>query len=376
MWRLKLERTNGSARKFVGKVFGAAMVWLGIEGHDGVVEKFRQALRRGRLANTFLFVGTEGIGKRTFAIRLAQALLCEKRDAAELNPCGECPGCAQVLAGTHPDLILVQRPPGKSEIPVGLLKGDDHYPVEQSLLCQLSLKPFHGGRKVAILDDADDLNPAGANCMLKTLEEPPPSSILILIGTSLERQLPTIRSRAQIVRFAKLSREIIERLLIERKVVSDLTEAKQAAELAGGSFTQAVALADAAIWSFRGKYLARLSQLPRDGLVLAREISVFLEEAGKEAAVRRERLRMVVGWAADFFRLTVRAMSGIEAVEEAELGNAVGRAIDTGWDAESAAEASQRCLTALAEIDRNANQSTLVEAWIDDLILLKRQCIS
>src|SRR6185436_3676700 len=105
-------------------------------------------------------------------------------------------------------------PVGKSEIPVGLLKGDDNYPVEQSLLRQLSLKPFHGGRKVAILDDADALNPAGANCMLKTLEEPPPRSILILIGTSVERQLPTIRSRAQIVRFAPLSEPIVERLLI------------------------------------------------------------------------------------------------------------------------------------------------------------------
>ncbi len=134
-----------------------------------------------------------------------------------LDPCGRCPGCVQVLAGTHPDLIQISRPPGKNDIPVGMLKGDDDYhPVEQSLLFNLALKPFYGGRKVAIVDDADDLNPAGANCLLKTLEEPPPRSVLILLSTSVDRQLPTIRSRAEIVRFKPLAPEIVARLLVQQ----------------------------------------------------------------------------------------------------------------------------------------------------------------
>ncbi len=69
--------------------------------------------------------------------------------------------------------------------------------MREGLCHDIALKPFMGGRKVAIIDDADDLNEEGANCLLKTLEEPPPHSVLILIGTSAERQLPTIRSRAR-----------------------------------------------------------------------------------------------------------------------------------------------------------------------------------
>ena len=145
-----------------------------LDGHDDVVAKFRSALAAGRLANTFLFVGPEGIGKRTFAVGLAQSLLCETRDETLLDPCGQCPGCAQVLAGTHPDFLFVTRPPGKSFIPLGLLKGDEpDWPVRQSLLFNLALKSFAGKRKIAVIDDADYLNQEGANCLLKTLEEPP-----------------------------------------------------------------------------------------------------------------------------------------------------------------------------------------------------------
>ncbi len=180
------------------------MAWQGILGHDEIAERFRHALAQDRLASTFLFVGPDGIGKRSFALRLAQTLLCETRDPALLDPCGHCTGCVQVLAGTHPDFLVVRRPTGKSFIPLGLLKGDEpDYPVRQSLLCSLAMRPFCGGRKVAIIDDADFLNVEGANCLLKTLEEPPPRSVLILIGTSADRQLPTIRSRAKWCGFSR-----------------------------------------------------------------------------------------------------------------------------------------------------------------------------
>ena len=85
------------------------MSWQGIEGHDAVVEQFRRALERGRLASTFLFVGPPGIGKRTFALKLAQTLLCQRRDQVAMNPCGDCANCVQVLAGTHPDLLEVRK---------------------------------------------------------------------------------------------------------------------------------------------------------------------------------------------------------------------------------------------------------------------------
>ena len=172
------------------------MPWHSIRGHDRVVESLRESLAQGRLPHAFLFVGPEGIGKRTFARTFARALLCERAADRTLDPCGVCPGCLQVEAGAHPDLLEVRRPEDKHELPIKVIR---------DLCIDLGMKPARGTRKVAIVDDADDLNDEAANAFLKTLEEPPPGSALILIGTSAEVQLDTIVSRCRVVRFEPLS---------------------------------------------------------------------------------------------------------------------------------------------------------------------------
>lgn len=350
------------------------MAWQSIEGHEDVVRKFRRALEQGRLASTFLFVGPEGIGKRALALRLAQSLLCQTRDEKLLDPCGHCPGCSQVLAGTHPDLFTLARPTGKSEIPVAMIKGDDNFPAAQSLLFNLSMRPFYGGRKIAILDDADSLNVAGANALLKTLEEPPPRSVLILISASADRQLPTIRSRAQIIRFNPLPRELVSRLLVEQGIVGSADEANRLAAFSDGSLARAAELAEPTLWSFRSELLKRLAQSPLASIAMSQATMKFVDEAGKEAPLRRARLRLVIGFAAEFFRQLVRKLSGLEIDGDAEMKTAVERAAPANvWDVESAAESADRCLEALAHIDRNANQSTLIEAWLDDLLALSRR---
>src|SRR4051812_19527580 len=95
------------------RCYTSPMTWHGIREHDSVVEQFRRALARGRLASTFLFVGPEGVGKRAFALKLAQAMLCERVPEEWLDPCEVCPACVQVMAGTHPDLELVAKPEGR-----------------------------------------------------------------------------------------------------------------------------------------------------------------------------------------------------------------------------------------------------------------------
>ena len=176
-----------------------------IRGHESARERFRKSLEAGRLASTFLFVGPQGIGKRGFALGLAQALLCARTRADDpLEACGACESCRLMAAGTHPDLIRIERPEGKSFIPVELLIGSQEKRMREGLCHEIAMKPFLGGRKVAIIDDADFLNVEGANALLKTLEEPPPRCVMILIGMSAARQLPTIRSRCQIVRFREM----------------------------------------------------------------------------------------------------------------------------------------------------------------------------
>jgi DNA polymerase-3 subunit delta' len=341
------------------------MAWQGIEGHDEVVEQFRRALARGRLASAFLFVGPRGIGKRTFAQRLAQALLCQHSPPEALAPCGVCDSCVQVAAGTHPDLTAIEKPAGKSSIPLELLLGDKEHRMREGLCHAISLKPFMGGRKLAIIDDADDLNEEGANCLLKTLEEPPPHSVLILVGTSAERQLPTIRSRTQLVRFRPLATDLVSRLLVERELISDPQMARRLAEFSEGSLARAVELADNDLWTFREQLLLALAQPELASVTIGQNTVAFVDAAGKEASQRRARARQVVGFAADFFRQRMRAILGMEPVGDAALVRAVTQA--RGGSVESVSVCLQRTLEALGQIERNAHMTTLVECWLDDL---------
>jgi DNA polymerase III subunit delta' len=342
--------------------------WHGILGHDAIVERFRRALTQGRLASTFLFVGPGGVGKRTFARKLAQAMLCTARPEQLLDPCGHCPACAQAAAGTHPDLELVSRPGDKSVLPVEKFIGPPERRMQEGLCHNIALKPFMGGRKIAIVDDADFLGEEGANALLKTLEEPPPRSVLILVGTSADKQLPTIRSRCQIIRFQPLPRDTVVELLVSSGQVGDREEARRIAAYCEGSLERAAELADDALWEFRRRFLNELAKRPLDNVGLAPTIVAFVEEAGKEAAVRRARLRQVIGFACEFYRVLLRSLAGGGKSDDAEL-NSLTRQAATGWRGgeESAAACVARCLDALEQIDRNVHQATLVECWLDDL---------
>jgi DNA polymerase-3 subunit delta' len=341
------------------------MSWHGILGHDAVVERFRRALARGRLGSSFLFIGPEGIGKRMFAHKLAQALLCEARPEAALDPCEECPACLQVMAAAHPDFQTVAKPDDKSFIPVELLIGDKEHRMREGLCRNLSLRPMvAGGRKIAVVDDADFFNAEGANCLLKTLEEPPPRSVLILIGTSPARQLPTIRSRCQLIRFDPLPAEIVAELLLARGLVADEAQARRVAQSSEGSLRRAEELADPELAAFRSTLVSRLADPRFDPLELAKLTAAFVDQAGREAPPRRRRLRQIVAEAASFYRQLLKMLGDGSAGADAEIMRAVER-WRTGWAA--AAHCLERCLDAAEQIDRNANQATLIECWLDDL---------
>jgi DNA polymerase-3 subunit delta' len=350
-------------------------MWQGIEGHDRIVARFRRAISLGRLASTFLFVGPEGIGKRSFAVALARSLLCERRDEAQLDACGMCPSCVQVEARTHPDLHIVGLPEGKSSIPIKLLIGEDETRMREGLCFDISLKPFSGKRKIAIIEDADYLNRAEvANCLLKTLEEPPPRSLLILVGTSESKQLPTIRSRSQVVRFAPLNPEIVERLLVEKRLVADAAEAKRLAAQSDGSLTRAMELADPDLWQFRADLLAALAREPLESYRLAQSLVPFVDAAGKEAPPRRARARQVIRFAVEFYRRLLQRQVGAGELSGSEDERYVTAAIKAGQsDPEATAARIERSLEALSHIDRNANQTTLLEAWLDDLRMARAE---
>jgi DNA polymerase-3 subunit delta' len=345
------------------------MSWHGIDGHDHVVEQFRRAIARGRLASSFLFAGPAGIGKCTFAVKLAQAMFCQTRPEDALDACGRCSSCVQVAAGTHPDLVQIAKPDGKSTIPVELLIGDREHRRQEGLCHDLGVKPMIGGRKIAIIDDADFLNAEGANALLKTLEEPPPRSVLILIGTSPAKQLPTIRSRCQLIRFRPLPIDVVASLLVSKRLVTDPAEAERLARYSEGSVARAQELSDPDLWTFRNTLHERLASPVLDSVRFAPSVAAFIDEAGKEAPLRRARFRQIVAFAADFYRQLLLAQNGAAISADHELQSHIARAMQAGQtDRRATASRLDRCLDAAAQIDRNANQSTLVECWMDDLV--------
>jgi DNA polymerase-3 subunit delta' len=326
-------------------------MWHGIQAHDSIVEQFRRTLVSGRLASTYLFVGPPGIGKRQFAVELAGSLLCTTRDDAALDPCGQCESCRMFASGNHPDLELISLPPDKATLPIELFIGDREHRNQEGLCHRIGLRPFFGQRKIAIIDDADHFGIASANCLLKTLEEPPPSTLLILIGTSPSRQLPTIRSRSQIVRFRPLATETIANILIESGVVADKQIALRAADLSEGSIERARELADPDLWSFRDQLTSALSAARPDSVRLGRAIQAFVDEAGKEPSQKRDRLRQVIGFAVEFYRSRLR----------------------TEAPSSSAIAALDACLTAQEQVDRNANLGLVIQCWCENLSGISRE---
>jgi DNA polymerase-3 subunit delta' len=350
------------------------MAWQNVLGHDRLVDQFRRALARHRLASTFLFVGPEGIGKRLFAQKLAQSLLCDTRPPEALDPCNHCAACAQVLAGTHPDVEIVAKPDDKAFIPLELLIGDDEHRNRAGLCYNIALKPFSGKRRVSVIDDADFLNREGANCLLKTLEEPPPNALLILLGTSEQRQLPTIRSRCQVIRFQPLATDDVATILLNQGLVDSPDAAQQAAQLSDGSVQQALAAVDPELAEFASDFVEQLSKRELEGPSLAKATATFVDAAGKESAAKRARLRQVVTLASRFYReVMLQDVEAQLATGDRRIVAAASQARRwwSGGD-EAAAHCLDACLDAQAAIAANANQATLLECWFDELASIAR----
>ncbi|SMP48143.1 DNA polymerase-3 subunit delta' [Neorhodopirellula lusitana] len=336
--------------------------WDQLVGHDWIQTALKIAIGKGRLGGSLLFVGSPGVGKTATAMLVAQTVLCRKNKSSDLNPCGTCPDCVQVRAGTHPDLIQVSKPADRTLIPLEALIGPVDARLQEGFCHDVHLRPMQGARKVAILHDADFLNEEGANCLLKTLEEPPSNALIILIGTSEQKQLPTIRSRCQTMRFVSPTGDDGRTLL--RQHLARYNEAiddppnysdetlSDALELSAGDMQVATRLASGQSGELRGKLLAQLAAPVPDPVVVARCINEHLDSVSKkEAPLRRAAMRDLCAIAVQHYRGVLRST-----------------ALQGNFD-EATRNRLDRTLRVFREIDRSANMNTLVDCYATDLTL-------
>ncbi|MFK7800716.1 MAG: DNA polymerase III subunit delta' [Anaerolineae bacterium] len=207
-----------------------------IKGHDWAVDRLRSAIIHQRVGHAWLFTGPSQVGRTRLATIFAQALNCES-EHPESRPCGICRKCKLIASGRHPDLLLVEPSVGA--------RGNETIKIDQmrELQKDLNRTAMEGPFKIAIISGFDAANPSAANAFLKTLEEPPPNTVLILTASESDALLPTINSRCRTINLRPVPLAIIEEHLIKELGVPTDT-AKTLAHLANGRMGWAIQAAE------------------------------------------------------------------------------------------------------------------------------------
>jgi len=287
------------------------MDWAGFLGHERQRKWFANAISNGKLASTFLMVGPNGVGKRTFAKLVGKSLLCTQTDPTELSVCNRCETCVQVEQQTHPDFLYLTKKKDKTALSMEQLVGRKENRMREGLCYELRMRPYSGRRKIAVIDDADTLDEETSNSLLKTLEEPPLGAVIFLLGTSEKRQISTIRSRSQIVRFSPLSTENVRQLIIRHNLLEDPSAADELARRSHGSIQYANELNDPSLHEFREQILNYLSVRPIEFIAFNKAVIDHLNHSTTEGQQRRERFVWCLDEVTELLRTALRMQLGL-----------------------------------------------------------------
>lgn len=271
--------------------------WENIIGHVGIVERLKKIAREKNFPHAIIFSGMEGIGKRKVAEIFAAALLCE--NPVDGEPCGICANCRLMLGKSHPDFYVVEPE---------ITKTARNIKIDQirTMQVETSLRPVQAERRVVIIDGAEYMRSAAANCLLKTLEEPVSQTIFILITANRAGLLMTVRSRCMTINFERLTTEQIKSELVRREI----STAEKISVIADGSLGRALKLAESGGYEMRESALDLIEKFSR------REISnedIFTKGA-QMADWSREQFE-------DFIIYTQKILRDIFLIDVAKLYN-------------------------------------------------------
>lgn len=311
----------------------------GVLGQKRVVSRLTAEMNAGRLAHAYLFVGPAGCGRGVAARALFQAVNCQNQEGDV--PCGTCPPCRRVKAGTHEDFLVLAPP---SEAASAQIKVEE----VRAMIRTMGFAPFAGGTRMVLIRRAENLNLTSANVLLKTLEEPPPNNIIVLTVQDAAEVLPTLLSRCRRMNFAPLDAGLISAELQRRGVEPGAARLKAA--MSGGSLGRGLHLDETKLFADLSRLTARLASRegPAGDWAFADEIMREFRAGGR---IDRQGLVEALELLAVYFRdaAAIRAGRPQAALTPPEA------APSEGMDIARAAEAFGRVRRAQARILGNAS---------------------
>ena len=326
------------------------------------------------MPQSLLFAGPEGVGKRAVAVALAQAVNCGKRGSGvpgfrssgvrartseprnlgtsePADACGVCPACLRIARNQHTDVTIIEK---GEEASIKIKR------LRERLLDVIGYRPFEARRRVFIIDPADEMTWEAQDALLKTLEEPPPSAILILVTAYPDTLLPTIQSRCRRLRFAPLADQDVARVLVERCGV-DAARARLLAAGAGGSVSRALAEEVGDVAEDREAALALLQVSMRGDVLPRLKAAAALAQHGSKRRDREalgDRLSLVASLCRDAAAIEAGAP---DVVTNADLVPALGE-LGRAFGVERLTEAFATLGRAQQALERNASPK-LVADW-------------
>lgn len=318
-------------------------------GHEWAVDMLKKHMINDTTRHAYLFAGPPGLGRRTLALRFAQALNCQKPVEPGV-PCGECRDCKQIAAMQHADLSVVQ-----AESEGGTLKVDQIREARRTLV----LKPYQARFRVALFLRFHEANDNAANALLKTLEEAPSYAVLILTADNPEQLLPTIVSRCEVLRLRPLKIEEVHKALENRGV--EAGQAKLVAHISGGRFGYALQMVkDEALLSGRAERLNDLQNLISASRV---EKFAYADKLSKDKESMRQTILIWLSYWRDVMLRSARAETPLVNVDRnMEIEDLAGR-----MDLSAARQVVRRLEDALEKMEKNVNSRLLAEVLLLDL---------
>src|SRR5512139_849363 len=318
-------------------------------GHEWAVDMLKKHILNETTRHAYLFAGPPGLGRRTLALRFAQALNCQTPVATGI-PCRECRDCRQIAAMQHADLTVVQ-----AESEGGTLKVDQIREARRSL----TLKPYQSRYRVALFLRFQEANDNAANALLKTLEEAPSYAVLILTADNPEQLLPTIISRCEVLRLRPLEIGHVRQALEDKGY--ETNQAKWTAHISGGRFGTALRLIGSD--SLLVEREERLNDLQT--LISASRVEKFAyaDKLSKDKDAMRQAILIWLSYWRDVMLRTAQARTPLVNVDR----NLEIEEIASRMDLSSARRVVNDLEGALEKMDGNVNSRLLAEVLLLDL---------